>query len=83
MRLVENGDATVADIDIAMKLGAGHPMGPLQLCDYIGLDTIKYVVDGWHLESPNDNRFEPCALLDNLVKEGKLGKKSGEGFYRY
>jgi 3-hydroxyacyl-CoA dehydrogenase len=83
IRLKERNVATTEDIDVAMKLGAGHPMGPLQLCDFIGLDTIKFILDGWSKQFPAENTFKPIPLLDKLVKEGKLGKKTGEGFYKY
>uniref|UniRef100_A0A7E4VQD3 3-hydroxyacyl-CoA dehydrogenase n=1 Tax=Panagrellus redivivus TaxID=6233 RepID=A0A7E4VQD3_PANRE len=76
----ERGDASKEDIDTAMKLGTGHPMGPFELLDYIGLDTMKFVVDGWHQRYPDDPRFAPSETLDALVAEGKLGRKSGEGF---
>lgn len=58
-------------------------MGPLTLCDFIGLDTIKFILDGWSKEHPEEATFKPIALLDSLVEEGKLGKKTGEGFYKY
>uniref|UniRef100_A0AC34FN32 3-hydroxyacyl-CoA dehydrogenase n=1 Tax=Panagrolaimus sp. ES5 TaxID=591445 RepID=A0AC34FN32_9BILA len=83
IRMVERGDASKEDIDTAMKLGTGHPMGPLELCDFIGLDTLKFVVDGWHQRFPEDERFEPCKTMDELVKDGKLGRKSGEGYHSY
>lgn len=83
MRLAENGDADVKDIDTAMRLGTGHPMGPFELMDYIGLDTMKFILDGWHHRMPEDHRYAPCASLDKLVSAGKMGRKSGEGFHRY
>jgi len=83
MRLEESGDADVKDIDTAMRLGTGHPMGPFELMDYIGLDTMKFILDGWHQRMPDDHRFTPCATLEKLVAEGKMGRKSGEGFHRY
>lgn len=66
-----------------MKLGAGYPMGPFELSDYVGLDTIKFIMDGWHKEYPDIKEFEPSELVNKLVSEGKLGAKSGEGFYKY
>lgn len=66
-----------------MKLGAGYPMGPLELADYVGLDTNKFILDGWHKKYPNEPLFKPIPLLDKLVAEGKLGVKNGEGFYKY
>jgi len=83
MRLAESGDAGVKDIDTAMRLGTGHPMGPFELMDYIGLDTMKFILDNWHQRMPDDHRFTPCATLEKLVAEGKMGRKSGEGFHRY
>lgn len=83
VKLLERGDATSKDIDIAMKLGAGYPMGPFELLDYVGLDTTKFILDGWHEKYPENPLFKPSELLTKLVKEGKLGMKSGEGFYKY
>jgi len=83
IRMYERGDASIKDIDTAMKLGAGYPMGPFELTDYVGLDTSKFIVDGWHKQYPDHPLFKPSPLLDKLVAEGKLGRKSGEGFYKY
>ncbi|KAM3957516.1 3-hydroxyacyl-CoA dehydrogenase [Aphomia sociella] len=83
IRMYERGDASARDIDIAMKLGAGYPMGPLELADYVGLDTNKFILDGWHKKFPDQPLFNPIPLLDKLVAEGKLGVKTGEGFYKY
>uniref|UniRef100_A0A8V0XIN4 Hydroxyacyl-coenzyme A dehydrogenase, mitochondrial n=1 Tax=Gallus gallus TaxID=9031 RepID=A0A8V0XIN4_CHICK len=83
VRLFERGDASKEDIDVAMKLGAGYPMGPFELLDYVGLDTSKYIIDGWHAIEPNNPLFLPSPLLDKLVEEKKLGRKTGEGFYKY
>jgi 3-hydroxyacyl-CoA dehydrogenase len=83
MRLAESGTAEVKDIDTAMRLGTGHPMGPFELMDYIGLDTMKFIIDNWHQRMPEDPRFNPSASLDKLVSGGKLGRKTGEGFHRY
>uniref|UniRef100_A0A914EP63 3-hydroxyacyl-CoA dehydrogenase n=1 Tax=Acrobeloides nanus TaxID=290746 RepID=A0A914EP63_9BILA len=83
MKMVERGDAEISDIDTATKLGTGYPMGPFELLDYIGLDTMKFIVDGWHQRYPEDDKFAPCAMMDRLVSEGKLGKKTGEGFLKY
>ncbi|CAG8712897.1 5689_t:CDS:2 [Cetraspora pellucida] len=84
VRLYERGDATSKDIDTAMKLGAGMPMGPFELSDFVGLDTLKSIVDGWkEKKSVDANLVASCKVLDNLVREGKLGRKSGEGFYKY
>jgi 3-hydroxybutyryl-CoA dehydrogenase len=82
VRLLDDGVATREDIDAACRLGLGHPMGPLQLADLIGLDTVAAI--GEVLASANDDqRLGPPALLRRLVAEGKLGRKSGEGFYPY
>uniref|UniRef100_A0A3Q0SL58 Hydroxyacyl-CoA dehydrogenase n=1 Tax=Amphilophus citrinellus TaxID=61819 RepID=A0A3Q0SL58_AMPCI len=75
-------DASKEDIDIAMKLGAGHPMGPLELADYIGLDIINSVIEG-ETKDPNNPLFNSSDLLNKLVAEGKLGRKTGEGFFKY
>ncbi|XP_078388551.1 hydroxyacyl-coenzyme A dehydrogenase, mitochondrial [Cetorhinus maximus] len=83
VRLHERGHGSKEDIDVAMKLGAGYPMGPFELLDYVGLDTSKFIIDGWHETDPNNPLFNPSALLNKLVDEGKLGKKTGEGFYKY
>ena len=83
VRMWERGDATTKDIDTAMKLGCGYPMGPFELSDYVGIDTIKFILDGWHSRYPNEPQFKPVESINKLVKEGKLGMKSGEGFYKY
>jgi len=83
LRMYERGDASMKDIDTAMKLGAGYPMGPFELTDYVGLDTSKFIVDGWAKQDPNNPLFKPSPLLNKLVAEGKLGRKTGEGFYKY
>lgn len=76
------GVAGVAEIDTVMKLGMAHPMGPLQLADFIGLDVclsiLRVLQDGF-----GQPKYAPCPLLVNMVKAGKLGIKTGEGFYRY
>ncbi|CAG4988295.1 unnamed protein product [Colias eurytheme] len=83
LRLLERGDASARDIDVAMKLGAGYPMGPIELVDYVGLDTTKFILDGWHKKFPDQALFKPIAIMNKLVAEGKLGVKTGEGFYKY
>ncbi|XP_003410437.1 hydroxyacyl-coenzyme A dehydrogenase, mitochondrial [Loxodonta africana] len=83
IRLYERGDASKEDIDIAMKLGAGYPMGPFELTDYVGLDTTKFILDGWHEMDVQNPLFQPSPILNKLVAENKLGKKTGEGFYKY
>ncbi len=69
-------------IDQIMKLGMAHPMGPLQLADYIGLDVCKNILDIMH-EGFKNEKYAPCPLLVEMVNAGKLGVKSGEGFYKY
>ena len=82
-RLVERGVASVEDVDTAMKLGAGYPMGPFTLCDSVGIDVIKLITDKWHKEEPENPLFTPVKLIDEKVAAGKLGRKTGEGFYKY
>ncbi len=81
IRMVEQGVASAADIDTAMKLGYGHPMGPLELTDLVGLDVRLAIAD--YLGGTLGDRFQPPELLRRMVGEGKLGKKSGQGFYRW
>lgn len=81
MRMVEQGVASVADIDLAMELGYRHPMGPLKLTDLIGLDIRLNILD--HLHKELGEAFRPPVLLRQLVRAGRLGKKSGLGFYRW
>lgn len=83
IKLLERGDASAKDIDTAMKLGAGYPMGPLELADYVGHDTTLAIIEGWYKRFPDNSLFKPSESLKQLVKDGKLGKKSGEGFYKY
>jgi len=74
--------ASVEDIDSVMKLGMNHPMGPLQLADFIGLDTVLAIMEVMH-EGYGDSKYRPCPLLRQYVKAGWLGKKAGIGFYKY
>ncbi|XP_076830837.1 hydroxyacyl-coenzyme A dehydrogenase, mitochondrial [Brachyhypopomus gauderio] len=83
VRLHERGHGSKEDIDVAMKLGAGYPMGPFELLDYVGLDTSKFIIDGWNEMDPENPLFAPSPLLNKLVSEGKWGKKTGEGFYKH
>jgi len=83
VRMLERGDASARDIDTAMKLGAGYPMGPLELADYVGLDTTYFIMQGWAEKYPDNPLFANIPMLENLYKEGKFGRKSGEGFYKY
>ncbi|MFH2056910.1 MAG: 3-hydroxyacyl-CoA dehydrogenase NAD-binding domain-containing protein, partial [bacterium] len=82
VRWFENGLASREDIDNAMMLGCGHPMGPLTLCDFIGLDTMMHIGDIMFDEF-REARFAPPPLLRRMVTAGYLGKKSGRGFYDY
>jgi 3-hydroxybutyryl-CoA dehydrogenase len=76
------GVSSAEDIDEVMKLGMNHPMGPLTLADFIGLDTCLYIMETLHDEF-GDDKYRPCPLLRKYVKAGWLGKKSGRGFYAY
>ncbi len=82
IRSHEAGLGTVEDIDTAMKLGCGHPMGPFTLLDFIGLDTT-YFIANILFDEFKETRFAPPALLKRMVLAGHLGKKSGRGFYTY
>ena len=77
-----NGVAGVAEIDTVMKLGMAHPMGPLQLADFIGLDVCLSILNVMY-DGFKNPKYAPCPLLVNMVMAGKLGVKSGEGFYYY
>ena len=79
---LDQGVANVKNIDGIMKLGMGHPMGPLQLADLIGLDVCKSILEVM-LNGLKNEKYRPNKLLVDLVSEGKLGIKSGEGFYDY
>jgi 3-hydroxybutyryl-CoA dehydrogenase len=76
------GVAGVEEIDTVMKLGMAHPMGPLQLADFIGLDVCHSILNVLH-DGFGNQKYSPCPLLTNMVTAGKLGVKSGEGFYKY
>jgi 3-hydroxybutyryl-CoA dehydrogenase len=76
------GVASRDDIDTVMKLGMNHPMGPLTLADFIGLDVCLAIMEVLY-NGYNDSKYRPCPLLKKMVAAGKLGKKSGEGFYKY
>jgi 3-hydroxybutyryl-CoA dehydrogenase len=80
MRMLEQGVAAAADIDQAMKLGYGHPMGPLALSDLVGLDVRLAITEGLHASLKTEG-FAPPAILRRLVSAGHTGKKSGKGFY--
>lgn len=79
---LHEGVATKEAIDEVMKLGMNHPMGPLTLADFIGLDTCLYIMETLH-EGLGEDKYRPCPLLRKYVKAGWLGKKSGRGFYIY
>ena len=76
------GVASASDIDQAMKLGTNQPMGPLELADFIGLDTCLAIMNVLH-EGLGDTKYRPCPLLKKYVLAGRMGKKSGRGFYEY
>ena len=82
MFCVMEGVAEPEAIDTVMKLGMSHPMGPLRLADFIGLDTCLAIMEVLHRDF-NDDKYKPCPLLKKMVEDGKLGNKSGEGFYKY
>jgi 3-hydroxybutyryl-CoA dehydrogenase len=81
MRMLEQGVASAEDIDRAMELGYRHPMGPLKLTDLVGLDVRLAILE--HLHRELGEQFRPPAILRQMVRAGKLGKKTGEGFYRW
>ena len=84
--MVARGDAKPDDIDLAMRLGAGHPMGPITLSDYVGNDINLAVMKGWVEKYPDDPAFqvpEAMALLEEMVAANKLGRKTGEGFFKW
>ena len=80
--IVADGVSTVEEVDTAMKLGANHPMGPLALGDLIGLDVCLAIMETLHREFGED-KYRPHTLLRKMVRAGKLGRKTGEGFYEY
>jgi 3-hydroxybutyryl-CoA dehydrogenase len=82
VRMFEDGFASREDIDNGMKLGCGHPMGPLTLCDFIGLDVLYAVCDSLYEEFKRDE-YAPPPLMKRMVASGRLGRKSGRGFYEY
>lgn len=79
---LENGVASAEDIDLAMTTGANHPVGPLSLADRIGLDTVLSICEVLH-QDLGDAKFRPCPLLRRYVEAGRLGRKTGRGFYFY
>jgi 3-hydroxybutyryl-CoA dehydrogenase len=82
VRMYEEGFASREDIDAGMKLGASHPMGPLQLCDFIGLDVLQAVCTSLFDEFKRDE-YAPPPLMKRMIAAGRLGRKSGRGFYEY
>jgi 3-hydroxybutyryl-CoA dehydrogenase len=82
VRMFEEGFASREDIDAGMRLGCGHPMGPLTLCDFIGIDVLYAVCDSLYEEFKRDE-YAPPPLLKRMVASGRLGRKSGRGFYEY
>jgi 3-hydroxybutyryl-CoA dehydrogenase len=79
---LQEGLGTVEDIDVAARLGLNHPMGPFELADLIGLDTVLYIAEVLHREF-GDDKYRPPAILRNYVAAGWVGKKGGRGFYHY
>jgi 3-hydroxybutyryl-CoA dehydrogenase len=79
---VMEGVAGIEEVDTVMKLGMNHPMGPLTLADLIGLDTCLHIMEVLH-EGMGDTKYRPCPLLKRYVAAGRLGRKSGRGFYVY
>lgn len=79
---LNEGVASAEDIDLVMKLGASHPMGPLELADMIGLDVVLSIMEAMH-HAFGDDKYRPAPMLRQLVSAGQLGRKSGQGFYEY
>lgn len=80
--VLQEGVASKEDIDLAVKLGYNHPMGPLELADLIGLDTLLAIMETYYKEF-NDPKYKPALLLKQMVRAGLLGRKTGKGFYQY
>jgi 3-hydroxybutyryl-CoA dehydrogenase len=82
IRGLENGVASKEDFDTAMRLGMNHPMGPFELMDFVGLDTMLFIADAM-FEETRDIRYAAPPLLRRMVSAGRMGRKSGRGFYEY
>jgi 3-hydroxybutyryl-CoA dehydrogenase len=80
--VLQEGIASKEDIDKGMMLGANHPIGPLALCDLVGLDVMMMVLDNLYAET-GDSKYRPCTLLRKMVRAGHFGRKTGKGFYDY
>jgi len=83
MLMLDRKDATIPDIDVSLQLGAGHPMGPFHLADYIGLDTVHSIISGWTEKFPEEAAFQMPACLEERFRRGDLGRKTGKGFYEW
>lgn len=83
IQMLDRGDATKEDIDTGMCFGCGHPMGPITLSDYVGLDTTLSILEGWVERYPDEPTVSIPESLRRLVAAGKLGRKTGEGYYRW
>src|SRR5262245_40034227 len=83
LQMLERGDATTEDIEDRQTSGCGHPMGPITLTDYVGLDTTLSILEGWVARFPKEPAFAIPEILRRKVAEKKLGRKSGEGFYKW
>jgi 3-hydroxyacyl-CoA dehydrogenase len=83
MAMYDRQDASIADIDVSMQLGAGYPMGPLHLADYVGLDICYNVLKGWTQAYPNDATYFVPKCLEEHISKGNLGRKTGKGFYEW
>ncbi|KAJ2759347.1 hypothetical protein H4S06_002275 [Coemansia sp. BCRC 34490] len=85
--LVERGDASLEDVDTAMKLGAGHPMGPFELMDLTGIDVGHHIARAWYESEASglmgDPRFKPSPMVERMLADGHLGRKTGRGYYNY
>ena len=82
IRVLEDGVATKEDIDMGMVKGCAHPMGPLTLADLVGLDTVKFIADAMYDEY-SEQHYSAPPLLKRMVEAGRLGRKTGVGFYEY